>query len=101
MANFTLFRRRSTGWGRAPGRERTEALRRGLPRRFEAVREALACDTDPCAACSVAGSLLAQEGASLGEALEALRATYALVRMTEPVFAAFDALAVSWSEATI
>ena len=101
MANFTLFRRRSTGWGRAPGRERTEALRRGLPRRFEAVREALASDTDPSAACSVAGSLLAQEGASLGEALEALRATYALVRRTEPDFAAVDALAVAWSEATL
>jgi hypothetical protein len=72
-----------------------------LPRRFEAVREALASGADPSAACSVAGSLLAQEGASLGEALEALRATYALVRRTEPGFAAVDALAVAWSEATL
>ena len=102
MAIFASFaRRRGVAGEQAPGRELPESIRRGLPMRFEAVGEALASGSDATAACSVVGRVVAQDGASLGEALDGLRATYALVAGSAPDFLATEALAVAWSEASL
>ena len=102
MPMFTSFgRRRSTTAEQTPGRELPEALRLELPLRFEAVGEALVSGLDVTAACAVVGRDVARDGAALGEALSGLRATYALVRSSEPDFAAAEALSVAWSEATL
>ena len=77
------------------------AQRGGLPRHFEAVAEALAAQRDPAPACAVAGGTLAADGASLNEALSALRATYASLGLGEPTFAAAEALSLAWSEETL
>jgi hypothetical protein len=69
--------------------------------RFEAVGEALASGVDPTAACNVVGRDVAQDGASMGEALAGLRTTYAMVASGEPPFEATEALAVAWSEASL
>jgi hypothetical protein len=87
--------------GPGAGRELSEAVRQELPTRFEAVGEALASGSDPVASCDVAGRSLAQDGASLEEALTSLRDTYVAVSRTEPAFAAVQALSVAWSEATL
>lgn len=102
MAIFTPFaRRKSTPGGQTLGRELPEAVRQGLPTRFEAVGEALASGFDISAACAVVGRDVARDGADLGEALDGLRTTYRLVRGTPPEFAATEAVAVAWSEATL
>ncbi len=104
MALFTAFsRRRSTAAvvEQDPERELPEALRQTLPRRFEAVGEALASGSDTTAACTVVGRDVARDGASLGEALDGLRATFQLVRRTPPDFVATEALSIAWSEATL
>jgi hypothetical protein len=93
-------RRRSEG---APhqGRELSEAVRQGLPMRFEAVGEALAAGGEALGACAVVGRDVARDGAALGEALSGLRTTYTLVLGRDPDFAATEALSVAWSEATL
>ena len=101
MALFTFARRRSDAVLDAGAGGLTEAVRESLPLRFEAVGEALASGTDVDAACQVAGRDVARDGAALGEALSGLRTTYALVRGTDPDFAAAEALSVAWSEATL
>jgi hypothetical protein len=102
MANFTaLSRRRSAGASETPGRELSDSDRRALPSGFEAVGEALVSRVSPEAACSVVGRALARDGASLGEALDGLRATYARVLGREPDFSAAETLSVAWSEATL
>jgi len=102
MAIFTLLnRRKSTDGEQARGRELPDAVRRALPMRFLAVGETLVSDTDTRAACAVVGRDVARDGAALGEALDGLRATYALVRGTTPDFDAAESLAVAWSEATL
>ncbi len=78
-----------------------DEVRRALPLRFEAVAEALVSGADVGAACTVVGRDVARDGASLGEALSGLRATYHLVRGAAPAFDAAEALAVAWSEATL
>ncbi|MDX6299624.1 MAG: hypothetical protein QOF53_838 [Nocardioidaceae bacterium] len=78
-----------------------ERVRAAVPRRFEAVAEALAGHTDVLAACSVVGGDVVGDGAALAEALEDLRSTYRLVRGTPPPVRAVEALAVAWSEATL
>lgn len=83
------------------GQDLADVVRMSLPRRFEAVGEALACDTDVAAACSVVGRDVARDGAALGEALSGLRSTYQLVLGTEPGFEATEALSVAWSDATL
>ena len=99
----TLTFRRSSPAGHpaTPGRDLPEHVRLALPLRFEAVGEALVSRTDPIAACTVVGRDVARDGAALGEALEALRATYELVRGTPPDFEATQALSVAWSDATL
>lgn len=77
------------------------AQRGGVPRHFDAVVEALTARRDPAPACAVVGSTLAADGASLNEALSALRATYASLGLGEPTFAAAEALSLAWSEETL
>ena len=87
--------------GPGAGRELSEEVRRGLPDRFEAVGEALASGSGSVVACDVAGRSLAQDGASLEEALSGLRATSIAVTGAEPAYADLQAIAVAWSEATL
>ena len=102
MPIFTAFARRRTTLGdQAPEREIPEAVRQALPRRFEAVGEALASGKDALAACAVVGRDVARDGASLGEALDGLRATFHLLGAGSPDFPATQELAVAWSEATL
>lgn len=102
MAIFASFaRRRSAAGEQTTGWDLPEDVRQALPMRFEAVGEALASGVETTAACSVAGRVVAQDGASLGEALDGLRATYALVSGSEPDFTAAEALAIAWSEASL
>lgn len=79
--------------------EMPERLR--LPARFEAVGEALVADSSAHAACAVVGRELARDGVDLGEALDGLRSTYALVLGREPDFGATEALSVAWSDETL
>jgi len=85
----------------ATGGDLSERTRMALPLRFEAVAEALASGTDVTGACSVVGRDVARDGAALGEALSALRTTYAMVMGGEPSFEAAEALSVAWSDATL
>ena len=102
MAIFTSFgRRRPVSAGESPGHEMSEAVRRSLPPRFEAVGEALESAADTRPACAVVGRDVARDGAALGEALDGLRATFDLVMGVEPDFASVEALSVAWSEATL
>lgn len=102
MPLFTaLARRRPTLGDQASEREMSEAVRQALPRRFEAVGEALASGKDALAACAVVGRDVARDGADLGEALDGLRATFHLLGGGQPDFAATRELAVAWSEATL
>jgi GGDEF domain-containing protein len=82
-------------------RDLTSAQRHDVPRHFEAVAEALAAHRSPVPACAVAGSTVGADGASLGEALSALSATYATLGLGEPAFAAVEAMTLAWSEETL
>ncbi len=82
-------------------RDLPEHIRFALPLQFEAVGEALASNVDVTAACSVVGRDVARDGASLGEALSGLRATYELVVGTAPAFEAAEALSVAWSDVAL
>jgi len=102
MAIFAPFIRRKSAVGeQTPGNDLPEATRQALPMRFEAVAEALASDADTIAACMVVGRDVARDGAALGEALDGLRATYALLKGAAPDFRSAQALSVAWSEATL
>lgn len=102
MANFTaLSRRRTVGADEAPGRELSDRVRQALPTGFEAVGEALVSGTNLAAACAEVGRAFARDGASLGEALDGLSATYGRVLGREPAFGATEALCIAWSEATL
>jgi hypothetical protein len=92
--------RRSTSGAHAR-RDLSREVRLALPMRFEAVGEALLSGVDIAASCSVVGRDVARDGASLGEALSALRSTYRLVLGTAPAFEAAEALSVAWSDATL
>src|SRR3546814_15366720 len=52
-------------------------------------------------ACGLAGSRLAQDGASLDDALEALNRTVLAVSGSEPAFADVRAPSMAWSETTL
>ena len=102
MASFTSFSRwMSVGVNEASGRELSDSDRHALPSGFEAVGEALVSDADPTAACAEVGRAVARDGASLGEALDGLRATYKRVLGREPAFGATEALCIAWSEQTL
>lgn len=72
-----------------------------LPSGFAAVGDALADGSHVIEACWVAGRRLAEEGASLGEGLQGLRATTQLIRRRDPAFEESQALCLAWSEATL
>jgi hypothetical protein len=73
----------------------------GLPRRFEAVAEALVSGSDPTDACAVVGRELALDGAPVEEALALLRETWTAVQGRDPSYDATSALLVGWSEAAL
>ena len=73
----------------------------GLPRRFEAVGEALVSGSDPSDACTVVGRDLALDGASLEETMGSLRQAWQAVRGCDPSYDATAALLVGWSEAAL
>lgn len=100
MRSLALFSRRRVV-DEPDERRLTEAERRDVPAGFDAVAEALVAERSPVSACGVVGRDLASDGVSLGEALSALGATYAVVGAGVPDFAATEALAVAWSEATL
>jgi len=83
------------------GRVLSPGDRLGLPRRFEAVGEALAAGSDPRGACAVAGEELARDGASLAESLDSLRTTCRTVAGTDPSYDAVEALLTAWSDTTL
>jgi hypothetical protein len=93
--------RRSPQPAESRGGDLSEAVRRALPLRFEAVGEALVSDADVIAACAVVGRDVARDGAALGEALSGLRSTYQLLLGVTPAFEAAEALSVAWSDATL
>jgi len=98
---FATRSRRTATEGPEAGRALTERMRLGLPPRFEAVGEALASGSGSSEACTVVGWQLAQDGASLPEVLEALRATALGVTGAEPTFEDVSALCLGWSESTL
>ncbi|MGZ4448208.1 MAG: hypothetical protein ACXVW4_00315 [Nocardioides sp.] len=79
----------------------TAGPRGEVPPEFTAVRDALAAGVSPVEACTVVGRALALDGVPLGEALDGLRAVYHRVRRGDPEYAATQAVAVAWSEATL
>lgn len=81
--------------------ELSPELRLLLPPRFEAVAEALTSGSGSVAACRVVGQELARDGASLAEALDALRETSRLVGGVDPSYDDISALLVAWSDATL
>ncbi len=81
--------------------ELSPELRLGLPPRFEAVAEALASGSGSVSACRVVGEDLARDGASLEEALDALRKTSRSVCDRDPSYDDVSALLVAWSDATL
>lgn len=95
------FRRSASSGGPGRGGDLPEQVRLALPRRFEAVGEAVLAHAHVIAACTVVGREVARDGAALGEALSGLRSTYELVLGTAPSFEAAEALSVAWSEATL
>jgi hypothetical protein len=98
---LTSLLRRKVVETRASGGELTESLRQLLPTGFDAVGEALVSGGNPIPACAEVGRALAQDGASLGEALSGLSATYGALGKGSPPFAAAEALSVAWSELTL
>lgn len=78
-----------------------ERLRARLPRRFEAVGEALASGSGSLDAFAVTGRSLAQDGAALHEVLSDLQATTVAVARRDPTYDEVQTLSVAWSEATL
>jgi hypothetical protein len=73
----------------------------GLPRRFEAVAEALLGGSDATDACAVVGRDLALDGSSLEETMAGLRQAWHAVRGHDPTYEALSALLFGWSEAAM
>ena len=92
--------RRGSGAPVTSGTGLESAEQHSVPPALDAVWEALVSGGSPIPACSVGGRELAHDGASLGEALSGLRATYAAAGAAAPELEAAEALAIAWSEAT-
>ena len=102
MGIFALRSRTAPAVDPGAGATIPEPVRMGLPPRFEAVAEMLASGSDSTSeACAVAGSLLAKDGASLDEALEALQTTYRTILGTDPAYDDVRTVARSWSDAVL
>ncbi|WP_457206596.1 hypothetical protein [Nocardioides sp. P5_C9_2] len=87
--------------GGRPGTRWTGPVERQLPRRFEAVAEALLAGSDATDACAVVGRDLALDGSSLEETMAGLRQAWHAVRGHDPTYDALSALLVGWSEAAL
>lgn len=98
---FTFGRRRPNAPPATHAGSMVAPPRRLVPERFEGLVDALVHDGDVGAVCTEIGCALASDGASLPEALEALRQTYALSSGHEPTFEATRAMTTSWSEASL
>lgn len=98
---FFAITRKNPMDGPEAGQELPGWVREELPRRFEAVGEALASGSGSTEACEVAGRALAQDGASLDEVLESLQVAYQAVLGTDPAYADIRAISMAWSEATL
>lgn len=100
MGLFALRARRPTA---GPGTSGllSPGVQMGLPRRFEAVAEALVSGSDPCDACSVVGRDLALDGSSLEDTMAGLRQTWRTLLGCDPSYDATSALLVGWSEAAL
>lgn len=85
---------------RTPLRDRSIALDL-VPASFLPIAEALELGRDATDACLVVGSQLAENGTSLEEALQQLRATSQIVIGQDPAFAHVKALCLAWSESTL
>ncbi len=83
------------------GRDLTAQERLSVPRGLEAVAESLVAGDDAVSAAAEVGRTLAADGASLGEALSALRSCTSQLGFGDPSYAATESLATSWSEATL
>lgn len=101
MGFFATRGRAETPAGSGPAQVLTAQQRMGLPPRFEVVGDALVAGADPLDACREVGRDLARDGASLEEALEALRDTWRLVAAADPDLDAVAAFLGSWSETTL
>lgn len=101
MKFFATRGRRLAAPGPGASGSGSDGVRSGLSHRFEAVGEALASGSGVLDACAVAGRDVARDGASVEEALEALRETTQRLQRAEPSFDAVAALMVAWSETTL
>ena len=79
----------------------TEEQRAALPPRFEVIGEAQAAGSPSTEACREVGRMLADDGVTLQEALELLRACTQITCDREPSFAELETLSVAWSESTL
>ncbi|KRF30344.1 hypothetical protein [Nocardioides sp. Soil805] len=100
LGSFVLGARRPTAGPGTRGALSPD-VQVGLPRRFEAVAEALVSGSDATSACAVAGRDLAMDGSSLEETMAGLRQTWQVVRGQDPAYDALSALLVAWSEAAM
>jgi len=98
---FATRTRRFATDGPEAGRALTERDWLGLPSQFRAVGEALASGSGSAEACAVVGADLAQNGLSLHEVLDGLRAVYLRVLGVEPSFTDVSAICTAWSESTL
>jgi GGDEF domain-containing protein len=98
---FATLTRKTSAGGPEARWELSECVRANLPRRFEAVGEALASGSGSLDACEVAGRKLSQDGASLDEVLGGLLSTTRAVTGGDPTYADIRAIAVAWSESTL
>lgn len=101
MSFFTARARRTRVADSGAGGLRTSGERWGLPRRFEAVGEALASGSDPVPACRVVGQDLARDRASLTEAMSGLKQIWSSVEGGDPAYDALTAFLEAWSETTL
>lgn len=100
MGRFAKLGRRAAAVPEA-GEVADATLPQVPPSRFEAVAEALAEGDDPREVCASVGRLLATDGTSLEEALSGLRATWQVVRGSDPSYDAVSALLLAWSDSTL
>lgn len=101
VRSFLARGRRATASDPGTSRPTFSVQRLGLPRRFEAVGEALVSGSGTVPVCAVVGHEVARDGASVEEALADLRHTWQAVTGTDPDFASASAFMVAWSETTL
>ncbi|MBV9829997.1 MAG: hypothetical protein JOZ82_00245 [Marmoricola sp.] len=101
MGIFATLVRRGAHAEPARGASWADGVVHGVPVRFEPVLEQLQAGLDPTDACAEIGRELARDGAALGEALDGLQATWAVVVGCEPDYRATRALSEAWGEESL